>query len=84
MPRRIKNPEIDKFARMLSRMTGRSLDGAVLYALREQVRREKGRDAPANLAEDLMEIGRNCATLPNLDDRTDDQILGYDGHGTLT
>jgi antitoxin VapB len=84
MPLRIKDPEVDKLAHMLSRMTGRSLDGAVLHALREQVRREKGRDAPANLAEDLMEIGRNCAALPNLDDRTDDQILGYDGHGTLT
>jgi antitoxin VapB len=77
----IKSPEADELARALSQMTGRSITGAVLYALSEQIRREKGRVSTTTLAEDLMEIGRDCAALPNLDTRTDDEILGYNSAG---
>jgi hypothetical protein len=28
-----------------------------------------------------MEIGRRCSALPTLDDRSEDQILGYDANG---
>jgi antitoxin VapB len=34
-----------------------------------------------SLAEDVMEIGRHCASLPLLDRRQPDEILGYDGNG---
>jgi antitoxin VapB len=33
------------------------------------------------MAERLMEIGRHFSSLPVLDDRTDDEILGYDEFG---
>jgi antitoxin VapB len=29
----------------------------------------------------LRDIGERCAKLPVLDDRTPDEILGYDEHG---
>ncbi len=29
----------------------------------------------------LMEIGRHCASLPDFDTRTPDEILGYDEYG---
>jgi hypothetical protein len=58
-------------------MPGRGIAYAVLNALGQQIRREKGRTSTKNLAEDLMEIRRDCAVLPNLDTRTDDEILGY-------
>jgi len=33
------------------------------------------------LVEDVLAIGRHCAALPALDERSDDGILGYDEHG---
>jgi len=33
------------------------------------------------LAEDLMQIGRDCASLPDLDTRRAEEILGYDERG---
>jgi len=32
-------------------------------------------------AADLLEIGRRCAALPELDSRTAEEIIGYDEHG---
>jgi len=34
-----------------------------------------------SLAAELLEIGRQCAASPLLDDRTPEAILGYDNHG---
>ncbi len=34
-----------------------------------------------SLATELLEIGRQCAASPLLDDRTAEAILGYDNHG---
>ena len=77
----IKNPEADGLARSLAKATGRSITDSVIYALREQLRRESGRASAPDLAETLMEIGRRCAALPDLDTRTGDEILGYDERG---
>jgi antitoxin VapB len=77
----IKNPEADRLARHLTRMTGESLTDAVLCALRERLERLQGRRKPKRLAEELMDIGRRCASLPVLDDRSPDEILGYDDAG---
>ena len=33
------------------------------------------------LVEDVMDIGRHCASLPLLDGRRPDEILGYDENG---
>jgi antitoxin VapB len=37
--------------------------------------------AVESLVEDVMEIGRHCASLPLVDPRTPDEILGYDENG---
>jgi antitoxin VapB len=78
----IKNPETDELARRLAGLTGRNLTDAVTYALREQLRRETGKSSSGTLADELMEIGRRCASLPILDRRTDEEILGYNATGT--
>ena len=56
----IKNPETHRLARELADLTGESLTEAVTQALRERLmkvrRAEKG-----NLAERLMQIGREAA-----------------------
>lgn len=81
MPLNIKNPEADRLARVLAERTGESITDVVIEALRERLRREEGRTSEPDLAEELMEIGRRCAALPVLDDRSPDNIIGYDEHG---
>ncbi len=81
MPLNIKNPEADDLARTLAKMTGRSITDAVVHALREQLRREQGRSVAPDLSEDMMAIGKHCASLPDLDTRPPDEIVGYDARG---
>ncbi|MGD0497160.1 MAG: type II toxin-antitoxin system VapB family antitoxin [Bryobacteraceae bacterium] len=81
MPLNIKSPEADELARRLAKKTGRNLTGAVIYALREQLRQEEGWVCAPDLAEELLEIGRHCAALPDIDRRGADEIPGFDEHG---
>lgn len=78
----IKAPEPDDLARRLAATTGESLTVAITIALRERlVREERKRHNNRSLAAELMEIGRHCSSLPVLDPRTSDEILGYDENG---
>ena len=81
----IKDPEADRLARELAKLTGESLTAAVTNALRDRLQRLRRKpDRDPNLVRDLMEISARCAALPILDDRTADEILGYDEHGLPT
>lgn len=80
----IKNDEADKLARELADLTGESLTEAVVLSLRERLARKRAQRDNRPLAERLMEIGRQCASLPLLDDRAPDEILGYDECGLPT
>lgn len=77
----LKDPEADRLAREVAARTGETLTGAIVVALRERLARLKARRRPRTLREDLREIGRRCAALPTLDQRTPDEIVGYDEHG---
>lgn len=81
MPLSIKHPEADRLARELAARTGESLTEAVIKALRERLRRERGRVRAPRLSEELRAIGERCASLPVLDNRSPEQILGYDERG---
>jgi len=80
MPLSIKDPETDRLARELSRATGESLPTAVATALRERLERVRGRALGQGLADELTAIALRCARLPLLDDRAEQEILGYDEH----
>jgi antitoxin VapB len=77
----IKDPEADRLARELAARTGETLTEAVVVALRERLARQTGRTRGIPLREELAEIRRRCASLPVVDDRTADEILGYDDRG---
>ena len=81
MPLSIKNAEADRLARELANTTGESLTQAVIRALRERLLRERGRTRGVSLTEELRSIRKRCSVLPVLDDRTPDEILGYDENG---
>lgn len=77
----IKHPEADRLARELSRVTGESLTDAVMRALRERLVRHQGRTKAVSLSERLRALRLKSAALPVLDDRSADEILGYDEQG---
>lgn len=75
----IKDPETDKLARELAKATGETITDALKKALIERLQntlpRKKSR------LEELNEIAKRCAALPDLDVRSVDEVLGYDEHG---
>jgi antitoxin VapB len=77
----LKDPEADRLAREVVARTGETLTTAVIVALRERLARLKGRRRRRALRDELREIGERCAALPTIDDRTADDILGYDDLG---
>ena len=82
MPLSIKDPEADRLARAVARRTGETLTQAVINALRDRlVRLEQRTQDIDTLVEDVLAIGRHCAALTVLDERSDDEILGYNEHG---
>lgn len=84
MPLNIKDPETDRLARELADATGESLTTAVAVAVRERLERVGDRPRGQDLAAELDAIALRCAALPVLDERTDDEILGYGEHGLPT
>ena len=77
----IRNPQAEKLAAELSRATGESKTEAVTKALRDRLIRVRRERAPRGLADELEEIAEHCASLPLLDGRSADEILGYDDSG---
>jgi len=77
----IKNPEADHLARQLAETTGESLTEAVIRALRERLERIKGRRISAGLPDEIARMQERIAGLPCLDERGDDEIVGYDERG---
>jgi antitoxin VapB len=77
----IKNPEADRLARELAEATGESLTDAVIGALRERLERITGRRRAAGLSDEIARIQERIAGLPRLDERGDDELLGYDERG---
>jgi antitoxin VapB len=81
----IKSEEADRLAHRLSELTGESITLAVTIAMRERLaREERKRQNAAQIAAELMEISRHCASLPVYDSRSSDEILGYDENGLPT
>ncbi len=77
----IKDPETERLARALARRTGESLTIATRRALEERLSRVGGGARRAALIEDLAAIRRRWAAMSALDDRSADDVIGYDEHG---
>jgi antitoxin VapB len=79
----LKDPETDRLAREVARLTGESLTEAVRTALAERLARERLRRGRPRirLAEQLNALALECAALPDFDTRTPDEIIGYDENG---
>jgi antitoxin VapB len=85
MPLYIKNPNVEKSARRLARITGETLTEATERAIEERLERlrptQRAGRGVTQLEKDLLRIAHQCAALPDLDTRSADEILGYDAEG---
>ncbi len=78
----IEDPEADRLARELAARTGEPIDRAVIVSLRNTLAmQDRKADDLEKFVADVMEIGRRCASLPLLDTRSADEIIGYDENG---
>jgi antitoxin VapB len=74
----ITDPELEHLIRELAEATGEPVDDAVLVAVREKLERMRSQ---AGFLAKIKKITDRIAALPTLDDRSADEILGYDEHG---
>lgn len=74
----IRNPETERLAEELVKLTGETKIEAVTKALRDRLARVRRDRSRCRLADDLDQIAVHCASLPVLDDRSAEEILGYD------
>jgi len=74
----IRNPEAERLARELARKRGETVEDSVLKALQAQTESEERRVHVHKL---ISEIQDEVAKLPVLDNRSPDELLGYDESG---
>ncbi len=77
----IKDPATEKSVRELAALTGELVTAAVRRAAEERLQRLRRERRVGSLAAEILEIGKRCASLPDLDTRSAEVILGYDEHG---
>jgi antitoxin VapB len=78
----IKSDLADQLARQLAALTGESLTAAVIAAIREKLEMEqRKRRNKEQLIADICAISQHCASLPVLDNRTEEEIMGWDENG---
>ena len=77
----IKNPEADRLARQLAEATGESLTDAVIRAVSDRLKSIMGRRLAGGLQDEIARMQERIAGLPRLDQRSDEEIVGYDDRG---
>ena len=78
MPLSIRNSDAEKLAREVSKISGENLTKTIIHALEEKLERLRGSRKAVNIAEEIMSISKRCSSLPDIDKRSADEILGYD------
>lgn len=77
----IKDPETERLAKALAEKTGETITTATRRALEERLRRLANAGNRDVLLEELAASRRRWAKLPVLDNRSPEEILGYDENG---
>ncbi len=81
MPLRIKDPETERLARNLARLTGENITTATRRTIDERLGQVGGQSLKAALLADMAEVRRRWSAMPVLNNRASDESLGYDEHG---
>lgn len=81
MPISIKNEETEQLARELAKETGETITEGIKKSLQDRLQRVRGRRHAKRLPEEIEDILQRMDALPILDNRPEDEILGYDELG---
>lgn len=73
----------ERLAREVASLGGENITQAITHALEERLERLKREKFPHDTLRAVMEISRRCSSLPDLDSRSPDQIMGYNSFGGL-
>lgn len=77
----IRNPIAENLARKVANESGESMTQAIIHSLEDRLEKLQGQRNPDNLLQEIKEIGSRCASLPDIDSRSADEILGYNENG---
>ena len=77
----IKDPRTERSVRELAAATGEGMTAAIRTAVEERLHRLRRGRLGRSLRDELLSLGAHCASLPDVDSRPADEILGYDEHG---
>jgi antitoxin VapB len=80
----IKDPTTDRLVRELAAATGESITTAVTIAVRERLERIRGMAPAEARLQAILRISERAATRRVIDDRTDDELFGWDEDGLPT
>jgi antitoxin VapB len=81
MPISIKNAETEELARELAKETGETITEVIKKSLQDRLQRVRGRRHAKGLPEQVEDILQRMDALPTLDERAEEEILGYDQDG---
>lgn len=79
----IKNPEVHAAAAKLAKLQGTTLTAAVLAALKAELDRCQRKITVEEEIRRMELAAKRLSSLPRLDSRSDDEILGYGSEGYL-
>ncbi|HEY0163485.1 MAG TPA: type II toxin-antitoxin system VapB family antitoxin [Edaphobacter sp.] len=77
----INNPGVEREIRELAAETGETITQTISIAVRELKLKRRSRKPNPQLAEELMRIARRIAAYPPKDNRTPEEVIGYDEIG---
>jgi antitoxin VapB len=77
----LKDPDAHGLAQRVAELTGESMTQAVVEALRERLSRLESQGQEERLIEMMTGAANRIASLPIVDPRSDDEILGYGPDG---
>lgn len=84
MPLNIKDPETDRLARQLADLTGENITDAVRKAIAVRLEQERRRRGKKIDRKELERIIARYAAIPVVDDRSPEELIGYDDWGLPT
>ncbi|MDE2926342.1 MAG: type II toxin-antitoxin system VapB family antitoxin [Acidobacteriota bacterium] len=84
MPLNIKDAETHALAKRIANLTGESLTKTVKHALEARLEQLEILKGTTSRVEELDHIALQCANLPRRDQRSADEIIGYDASGLPT
>ena len=77
----IRNPYAEQLARQVSSITKENITQTIIKALENRLENLKGKKTIIDIEQQILSISQRCSALPELDNRTDEEILGYNKDG---